>query len=85
MVGTSEKKGHVLQLGYIVFSVSTVLCEQWEVFQVLPASVGGVKLCELPEYHPPGLDLLLSILYVGYRLTTDTYSKYVQLGITAGV
>lgn len=83
MFGTSEKKRHVLQLRNVVFSVPTVLCEQWEVFQVLSAGVGGVKLGELPEHHPPGLDLLLSILYVWYGLPTNTYIKI--LGITGAV
>lgn len=71
-VFTSEKQGHILQLGYVVFPVPTKLCEQWEVLEVLLAGVGGVELGELAEHHPPGLDLLFGVLNVRYGLPTNT-------------
>ena len=49
--------------------------EHGEVTLKLLAGMLRVQLSQLPQYHPPGLDLLRSVLYPRYRLPPGWRTK----------
>ena len=67
---TCQKHGDVFQLRHVVFPVATVLGQQGEVFQVLPASMSRVEFGELPEHNTPSFSLFFCVLDPGNGLTT---------------
>lgn len=65
---TFQKHGDIFELRHVVLPVATVLGQQREVFQILPASVSGIELGELSEHDAPCLRLFLCVLHPGNGL-----------------
>lgn len=67
---TFKKVWQILQLGYVIFSIATVLYKQREHMVVFLTSMGRVQFDEFPEHWSPCCCLLFCVINMWQRLST---------------